>query len=149
MKSSQKFAKFSRKTYDSTDRQPAKGGRLTTVQKPPQGASGAIPDCLRWLAALAGCAGWLHFGRKTTEMPARLGRKFMGIYGNLWEFMGIYGNLWEFMGISAAEPAEKLPKFRIGWTRRAATKTTNIPDLLVGWLVGWLLLLPASGPEAP
>ena len=28
-------------TYDSTDRQPAKGGRLTTVQKPPQGASAA------------------------------------------------------------------------------------------------------------
>ena len=62
---------------------------------------------------------------------------FMGeaIYGsgNVWEwkFMGVEiygsGNLWE----SAAEPAEKLPKCRLGWTRRAATKTTNIPDLLV------------------
>ena len=29
------------KSTDSTDRQPAWGERLTTVQKPPQGASGA------------------------------------------------------------------------------------------------------------
>ena len=61
--------------------------------------------------------------------------------GNLWESaaepaeklpkcrLGWDGNLWEWnLWESAAEPAEKLPKFRIGWTRRAATKTTEIPD---------------------
>ena len=37
----------------------------------------------------------------------------------------------EIYGSGPAEPAEKLQKFRIGWTRRAATKTTNIRHLLV------------------
>ena len=40
-------------TSDSTDRQPAKRGGLTTVQRPPQGGL-----CL---AALAGCTGCLHW----------------------------------------------------------------------------------------
>ena len=39
------------KTSDSTDRQPAKGGGLTTVQRPLPGCTG----WLHWLAALAGC----------------------------------------------------------------------------------------------
>ena len=43
-------------------------------------------------------------GAKTTEMPARLGRKFMGV-----EFMGV-----EFMGVG----------------HRAGRKTTEIPDRL-------------------
>ena len=47
-----------------------------------------------------------------------------------------------------AEPPQKRQKFRIGWTRRAATKTAKSRELLVGWLVG-CLLLPANGPEAP
>ena len=64
----------------------------------------------------------------------------------------------EIYGSGPAEPAEKLQKFRIGWTPRAATKTTEIPDRLDppsrhknykhSAFAGWLLL-PAGGPEAP
>ena len=49
-----------------------------------------------------------------------------------------YGNLWVDTEIRRPEPAEKRQKFRIGWTRRAATKTTNIPDLLLLLVVGCL-----------
>ena len=45
-------------TPDSADREPSEKVKLTTAQKPPQGASGALLDCLRWLAALAELAGW-------------------------------------------------------------------------------------------
>ena len=72
------------------------------------------------------------------EPAEKLPKCRLGWDGNLWEWNLWEWNLWE----SAAEPAEKLPKCRLGWTRRAGTKTTNIPDLL-----RWLL--PASGPEAP
>ena len=44
-------SEYNVETPDSTDRQPANGGGLTIVQRPPQGASA----WLHWLAALAGC----------------------------------------------------------------------------------------------
>ena len=56
-----------------------------------------------------------------------MGVKFMGVIvtGNATEKLPKFRIGWTDRAADPAEPAEKLQKFRIGWTRRAATKTTN------------------------
>ena len=69
----------------------------------------------------------------------------------------------EIYGSGPAEPAEKLQKFRIGWTPRAATKTTEIPDRLdppsrhknykhsafAGCCCCWLVVVACGRPRGP
>ena len=53
---------MSLKTYDSAGREPSEEVKLTTAQKPPQGASGArvVAAHASWLRTRRGCTTCLH-----------------------------------------------------------------------------------------